>query len=448
MHTIGDQHTSGPGRRSRWLLLGLLGALAATLGVRWATERLGLVPDAPVVAVEDQTPEGRWHRTSLMGTSDPVELARLLSLPYMAGRLEAPEEHGVRFYDQARAAPGVNLYTSGHGPEAILMDMDGEVLHRWSRPFTEAFPGRPPTRSTAYFRRSWMLPDGDLLALYQTGGLARLAPDSSPRWALDLPAYNHVFVDHRGEIWTLTKRAVERPEIRRGGIVLEDSLVRVSPEGRVLEEISLLDAMLGSEYAHLLAPLPEHEDIFHSNTLVVFDGSWANAGGGLFQEGHVLFSLRDVDVVGILDPGPRRVTWARRGPWKRQHQPLPSGPGTIVLFDNRGFGGRARVLEYDLAKDAVTWQFPAPEDEPLYSHEGGSVQVLANGNLLISESERGRALEITRQGEVVWEFVSPHRAGRYRELVAGLWEVLRLEPEMAEPLLEAGVRTERSRDPR
>jgi hypothetical protein len=46
---------------------------------------------------------------------------------------------------------------------------------------------------------------------------------------------------------------------------------------------------------------------------------------------------------------------------------------------------------------------------------------------LITESERGRAFEITPAGEVVWEFVSPHRGGRNSELVATLFELVRLD---------------------
>jgi hypothetical protein len=54
---------------------------------------------------------------------------------------------------------------------------------------------------------------------------------------------------------------------------------------------------------------------------------------------------------------------------------------------------------------------------------------LWNGNTLITESENGRAIEVTRGGRVVWEFNSPHRAGPRSELVATLFEVLRLPPD-------------------
>jgi hypothetical protein len=53
-------------------------------------------------------------------------------------------------------------------------------------------------------------------------------------------------------------------------------------------------------------------------------------------------------------------------------------------------------------------------------------EVLPNGNTLITESDNGRAFEVTREGEIVWEFLSPHRAGEDGEFVATLPEVIRL----------------------
>ena len=52
---------------------------------------------------------------------------------------------------------------------------------------------------------------------------------------------------------------------------------------------------------------------------------------------------------------------------------------------------------------------------------------LPNGNTLISESNYGRALETTRGQQIVWEYLNPHRAGDYNELIASLFEMRRIE---------------------
>ena len=47
--------------------------------------------------------------------------------------------------------------------------------------------------------------------------------------------------------------------------------------------------------------------------------------------------------------------------------------------------------------------------------------------MLITESDNGRAIEITRDKEVVWEFYNPHRAGPAEELIATLFELKRVD---------------------
>ena len=55
--------------------------------------------------------------------------------------------------------------------------------------------------------------------------------------------------------------------------------------------------------------------------------------------------------------------------------------------------------------------------------------LLPNGDTLVTDSEGGRAFEVTAAGEVVWRFDSPHRAPDRPELVATLFEVLRVPRE-------------------
>ena len=57
------------------------------------------------------------------------------------------------------------------------------------------------------------------------------------------------------------------------------------------------------------------------------------------------------------------------------------------------------------------WSYRAPAGERFSSETCGAVQRLPNGNTLAVETQFGRAFEVTRDGQIVWEFVSPHRIG-------------------------------------
>ena len=56
----------------------------------------------------------------------------------------------------------------------------------------------------------------------------------------------------------------------------------------------------------------------------------------------------------------------------------------------------------------------------------GAATRLENGNTLITESDGGRAVEVTPSGETIWEFYNPHRAGSKADFIATLPEMIRL----------------------
>jgi len=51
---------------------------------------------------------------------------------------------------------------------------------------------------------------------------------------------------------------------------------------------------------------------------------------------------------------------------------------------------------------------------------------MPNGNTLIVESEPGRVFEVAPDGEIVWEFVSPHRLD---DRVAHVFDLVRIPPD-------------------
>ena len=61
------------------------------------------------------------------------QVDKLHSIGYLSAYKSAPSSHsGVTRYDKERSHNGLNLCISGHKPEAVLMGMDGSILHRWS----------------------------------------------------------------------------------------------------------------------------------------------------------------------------------------------------------------------------------------------------------------------------------------------------------------------------
>ncbi|MEN8160205.1 MAG: arylsulfotransferase family protein [Myxococcota bacterium] len=373
---------------------------------------------------------------------DRALVEQLESIGYLEGSQAAPAQQGVTIHDRARAYAGLNLVTSGHGTEALLMDMDGEVLHRWSAGFDELYPdskvrGGHPGRP--FWRRAALYPNGDLLVIFEGLGIAKLDAESRPIWTSDLRAHHDLEIMPDGSIYVLTRKLSIRPVLQGKKLFVEDFVVQLGADGQLLRSVSLFDALLDSPYAALYSP---HEntarDVFHTNTLAVLrprSGVWPPG----FAPGRVLVALPMLNVTAVVDLDEERVVWAHRGDYRFHHDPELLSNGRLLIFDNKGNAGRSRVLELDPATGEIAWEYTGSPGRTLHSDTCSTAQRLPNGNTLITESDPGRALEITPEGEMVWEFVSPHRAGKDGELVATLFEVLRLPADFPTPWARNGA---------
>ncbi len=433
-----------PGGRLGRLALALLGVLVAGCGGhdRAAAVAAVMTPDPP----RGQDPgeagdptSGKWRPAprsapGVASSNDSSDVsAALRTVPYLQGYRRAEDRPVITAHDPGAAYQGLNFYVSGHAAEAVLMDMEGRTLHRWRYPLRRLWPelaARPEMAKLEYWRRAYVFPDGRLLGIYEGLGLVELTPRSHVRWKYRGGIHHDLFVAADGTIYVLDRDFKVLPRINPKEGVLEDFVTMLSPRGKLLRRISILEAFERSPWAHLVRDMPERRwDIFHTNTLEVLDGRFVRLDPA-FRAGNLLISVHHLDTIAVIDPDRQAVVWARTGPWRRQHQPTFLDDGHILLFDNLGAGpDRSRAMEIDPVSGRTVWQYGGTRDVDLFSKMLGSVQRLPNGNTLITESENGRALEVTREGRTVWEFNSPHRAGAHGELVAVLFEMVRLPPD-------------------
>lgn len=78
--------------------------------------------------------------------------------------------------------------------------------------------------------------------------------------------------------------------------------------------------------------------------------------------------------------------------------------GNYITLDNQRFGPKAPVWQY-LAQDTVSF----------YAGFVSGAHRLQNSNTFINEGPRGRFMEVTPKGKVVWEYLNPYR-GDVRKL--------------------------------
>ncbi len=400
---------------------------------------------------EPDAGKGEAFAEATLATSAPRGEAELIeelsAIGYLAGSEPAQGVQGVIRNDPLRAAPGLNLITSGHGPVALLMDMEGEVLHEWRAEFERVFPDHPQRERAKECRRNFwrdvlLLPNGDIVVIWELLGLFRLDRDSRVVWAVPEPAHHALQLNAAGEIVHLqAKRRMIRGIPEKPAI--EDFIVVRDGRGRELRRVAMSDAMQNADWLSLRRAFWARGqargyelssrgfyDPFHTNALWLLSPSEADRLGDPFRAGDALVSMAMLDSIAVIDMETGSARWWQQGPFGMQHEPRPTPDGDIILFNNFHTADTSSVLSLDPRTRRVTSEYTGPSADPLYSRRSGRVQVLPNGNTLVVETDGGRALELTGDGEVAWEFHSPYRVCERRDRVAHLYSLERVGPEL------------------
>lgn len=363
---------------------------------------------------------------------------------------------GVTIHDPERAHDGYTLYTSAGEAAAHLIDMDGRVVHEWRRPYSEVWNEqsavkKPQPDSLILMDKARLLPNGDLLAIYAAAGdtpwgygMVKMDRDSDVIWSYLAHTHHDFDIAPDGRILVLTNAfSSDKPEGlgKLDEPYLEDFVVVLSPDGEELKKIPLTRALAQSRFKLLHLAIPSYAlgDPLHANSVQYITAEQARSFP-FANEGDVLLSYRDISAVAIVSVETGEMVWAMRGPWLWQHDASLLSNGHITLFDNLG-GFReenaARVLEIDPRSGAVMWSYQGDEAHPFHSPLRSSAETLPNGNVLITESDGGRIFEVTRAGEIVWNFVNPTRGGSKDDLIAIATWGQRVDPAMLDPDVRA-----------
>jgi hypothetical protein len=320
------------------------------------------------------------------------------------------------------------LLTFVYHSSAYLIDLSGNVVHKWNLPFSNAWKNPPHIRSKVpdkkiYFDKVHAFPNGDLIVLYMGFGdtpygygLVKIDKDSNIIWKYAANAHHDFYVANNGNIHVITQEWVKKPQKGLENLhypVLNDYLVTLSPDGNEIEKISVLEAFANSGFKEYLYNEPtnlKEWDWLHTNSVAKLEAEQSTAFP-MFKAGQLLISLRNLNAIAVIDPQTAKVVWMYRGVLKGQHSAHFTQNGTILAFDNRGYFAKnreySRILELSPATLEILWSYTDVNEPGFYSYNRSRVQRLANGNTLITESIGRRAFEINHSGEIVWSYRLP-----------------------------------------
>ena len=351
---------------------------------------------------------------------------------------------GVVLHDVAATYPGYTLFSASFEPAAYLIDMQGRPVHSWRLPFSAAWRSPPHIEwpvpdKYVFFRRTHLFPNGDLLAIYEAPGhwpyaygMVKLDRNSRVLWRHADLVNHDLEVAADGTIFTLAHQVRRKPEPELARlsqkIVIDDAVLILSPEGKALRRISVLNAFVASRFAPMLER-GRSKDLIHTNSLQLVTPEIARIFP-FAHTGQILLSHNTLGIISILDPRSGKIVWARRVSHATQHSARFLPNGTIGLFQNSDdMGGGSRVVMLDPATGGVSWSFTGDEHFKFHSDTRGSIQMLPNGNILITESNAGRVFEVTRARKIVWEYRVGHHV---HGMTPAIFEALRIEPRTLE----------------
>jgi len=337
-----------------------------------------------------------------MGFSDLVKLKlKELEEPLFNEKLS-----GAHVYDSARMFPGYNLF------DGRLIDFEGRVRKEWHHRYL-----------------GLLLPDGRYAAqeYYESKKWGLFTWEDKPVWEMDLPIHHDIVFTPQQTLLTFTKEM----HPYKGRNVDFCVIVEFDLTGRELGRWSTWEHLQEIKKFHrpleidrpkiFFLPEPARRkertpwggnyDYYRLNAIQVLPDTPLGKEDARFRAGNWLISFRHGSMMFILDRDTKEIVWkciAGDVPdgIEGQHAPAMLANGRILLFDNGRYRGWSRVIELDPATLKIVWEYRA---EGFYTLSQGYVQRLPNGNTLVTESERGRAFEITPDKQIVWEYYHPEK---------------------------------------
>ena len=314
---------------------------------------------------------------------------------------------GVTHAMPSRQTDGLVLFAPIAGNDVYLVDYKGEVAHHWSV-------------GNGFTFWCYLLPNGNLftnercadrkgVALTGSGLMREYDWDGNLLWEHLDPYQHHDArrLDNGGAVYLAFSElnAAEQSSITGGvpgseaeGGIFGEAIREVDDAGQTVWEWDFREMDAGQFPLH---PNANRWSRGHTNTVQSL------------LDGNYLISCKVLNLIFIVDRKTRKMIWHyqddRMG---GQHDAQMLENGNILLFANGAYASDlhySQVWELDPKTSEIVWSYKSKDNpQSFFSPHIGGCQRLSSGNTLICEGAKGCIFEVTPEGEVVWEYVSPY----------------------------------------
>jgi hypothetical protein len=399
----------------------------------------GFEAEYPTIDYEDNP----YARLAALGY---IEWAEVEEMPKSSEGAEVnlTPKSGVYMADIHYSAPYYYIYPSRNS--AYLISHNGTILHNWTPrqqriqffdvvlgsdgavyaiggpivpPREEAIRGdMPPGRP--YEER--MSPFGDI-ELRQSpskepifGGrntLTKISFNSTVEWVLH--GFHHgLALRDDGHLYAIGASISNSTHLNQTSYFIDDYLALISENGSVIRKVyfreffsEILNPTFTPVNFNLTSDIsrvfPQHtRDPFHMNSVEIISEDIP----GIAERGDLIVCSRHLNMIAIIDfeGGTLKWHWGW-GELQGPHNPTVLDDGNILIFDNGVRRRYSRVIIVDPQTGEIVREYADPENRTsFFSATMGGAQMMDNGNILITYSNRGYAFQVDENDETVWEF--------------------------------------------
>ena len=324
-----------------------------------------------------------------------------------------------------------------------LIERDGAVVKKWSLDYFEHFPDRSQRECNLAspldvdIHGAIVTPSAEVVLNYEYCGTVKLDQCGNMMWSMNLPNHHSLVAAEDGgywilgrEYWNAAKEPDRFPPFSMPGknvLMREDTVLKVSEDGEILDEFSIpvmliengLESVLTANGMNFYWSQVIGSEIVHANQAVELHSEIADQFPQ-FEAGDLAISMRELNLVIVIDPQTRTVKWHQTGPWIRQHDAEFRPDGRLSIFNNNTY--RLEYIDYNhhnpastarsniIAIDPVTRETEVlvgeTPEQAFLSVVRGQHSLLDDDGTLVVEFDAGRVFEVDADGTIVWDYVN------------------------------------------
>lgn len=293
---------------------------------------------------------------------------------------------------------------------AVLLDPEGKVEHIW--PISQEDVEWEHLPDHGVFPHGLEVArDGSIAVAFDEGkSLTKYDYCGEIKWRIAGAFHHSISFDNDGTIWTWGKPGIKgsnshvlsKIDYETGEVIEKMSLGRIMEANPDIDIFGLIQTISRDGATWL-------PDRWHPNDIEPLPEEFAPHYQD-FEPGDLLVSLRNPNLIFVMDQKTLKVKWWRMGVVRKQHDPDWNSEGTITIFNNNMHRGYSHIVELN----PVTYDFKNivdGEKHDFYTWMRGKHQYLESGGVLVTSSQQGWVFETDKNDDIVFEFWNRYNDG-------------------------------------